>query len=198
MMVVSIVTVITGCGKAVNPLEAAMKEAGKDSTDITTPGSDAGTMKNYVEFAEAQQKIQEAYDENDPEAAAKMLELYSQFGAEMELKEFKNAEAVDAPSDFPSALIYEKGKITSASESGDESYINKSITIETTENFKTVRDFYKNLFSQATWKITSQSSDGSSASYVATDPAGIEASVDISATEYSKITTVSIYYSGSI
>ncbi len=204
MMVLSIMAVITGCGKAVNPLEAAMKEAEKESMKevtkdydgITTPGS--GNMESYSDLLEAQQKVQEAYDENAPEAGVKMLEIYAELGAKEELREFENAEAMDAPSGFPSELIYEKGKITSASESGDETYINKDITIQTTEDFKTVKDFYKNLFSQAGWKITAQSSSGSSASYEATDPSGMTATVDISVYDYSKITTVTIYYSGSI
>ncbi len=188
MMVVSIVAVITGCGKAVNPLEAAMKEA----------DSGAGDMESYADIVEAQQKVQEIYDENDPEAGVKMLEIYAELGAKEELREFENAEAIDAPSNFPSELIYKKGKITSASESGDETYINKDITIQTTEDFKTVKDFYKNLFSQAGWKITSQSSSGSSAYYETTDPSGMTATVDISIYDYSKITTITIYYSGSV
>jgi len=204
MMVLSIMAVITGCGKAVNPLEAAMKEAEKESMKevtkdydgITTPGS--GNMESYSDLLEAQQKVQEAYDENAPEAGVKMLEIYAELGAKEELREFENAEAIDAPSNFPSELIYKKGKITSASESGDETYINKDITIQTTEDFKTVKDFYKNLFSQAGWKITSQSSSGSSAYYETTDPSGMTATVDISIYDYSKITTITIYYSGSV
>jgi hypothetical protein len=105
---------------------------------------------------------------------------------------------VDAPSDFPMDLIYGKGKITSSSDSGDESYINKSIDIETTEDLKTVKDFYKNLFSQPTWKLTSQSNESDSASYYATDSAGIEANVYAYIDTYSKIVTISISYSGSI
>ena len=193
MMVVSITALLSGCGKAVNPLESAMKDA-DNSSDIPA----IGPMKDYAELAATQEKIQKSYDANDPEAAAKMMDAYAQFGAKMELQEFEKAEALDAPSDFPAGLIFEKGKITSASENGDESYINKSIVIETTESLKTVKDFYKNLFSQLTWKLTSQSSDGSGASYEATDSAGIGASVSINSPEYSKIVSISISYSGSI
>jgi len=200
-MVMAIVVLFVGCGKAESPLEAASKEAAKDlaatQPDISSTGS-TGEIKDLSDYMAAQQKIGEAYDENDPEAVAKMMEAYAELGAEMELREFEEVEAVDAPSDFPPSLIYGKGKITSSSDSGDESYINKSITIETTESLKTVKDFYKNLFSQPTWDLTSQSSESDGASYDATDSAGIEASVYIYADTYSKLVSIDISYSGYI
>ena len=162
-----------GCGTA-SPAETASKEAAKNLTDLV------------------------AIDPNDPAAAAKMMETYAKFGAQMELQEFEKAESVDAPSNFPSSLIYGKGKITESSDDGDESYINKSVTIKTTEDVKTVKDFYKNLFSQTPWKITSQSSESGGASYKAKDSANLEASVDISSDPYSKIVNVRIWYSGDI
>ncbi|MEK7172315.1 MAG: hypothetical protein AAB739_05415 [Patescibacteria group bacterium] len=175
------VTLFAGCGTE-NPAETASKEAVKNLTDLVA----------------TQQKLGETYDPNDPAAAAKVMETYAKFGAQMELQEFEKAEAVDAPSDFPSSLIYGKGKITESSDDGDESYINKSVTIKTTEDVKTVKEFYKNLFSQIPWKITSQSSESGGASYKAKDAANLEASVDISSDPYSKIINVRIWYSGDI
>lgn len=170
-----------GCGKE-SPAETANKEA----------------VKNLTDLVETQQQLGEDYNPNDPAALAKMMEGYAKLGAQVEVQEFEKAESVDAPSDFPSSLIYGKGKITNSSDDGNESYINKSITIKTTEDIKTVKEFYKNLFSQTPWKITSQSSQSDGASYKARDAADIEASVDISADPYSKIVNVSIWYSGDI
>lgn len=208
-MVMAIVAFFVGCGNAVNPLTTAIKEAEKDvatqpgvaSEEKTESSSDEveiGEIKDLSDLMTAQQKIGEAYDENDPEAAAKMMEAYAELEGQMALQEFEKTESVDAPSDFPTDLIYGKGKITSSSDSGDEGYINKSIDIETTEDLKTVKDFYKNLFSQPTWKLTSQSNEGDSASYYATDSAGIEANVYVYIDTYSKIVTISVSYSGSI
>ncbi|MFH1284518.1 MAG: hypothetical protein ABIH78_02930 [Candidatus Peregrinibacteria bacterium] len=177
-MVIAVVALFSGCGKTVTPQEAISQQA----SDLAT----------------AQQKIAETYDPNDPESTAEIMQSYAELGAQMELQDFENAEAVDPPSDFPSNLIYDKGKITSSSDNGDETYVNKSVTIQTTEDFKTVKDFYKNLFSQASWKITSQSSESGGASYGVTDSSGFEASVDISSDPYSKLVTIYVWYSGSV
>lgn len=181
IVVAVVVALFAGCGTE-NPAETANKEAVKNLTDLVA----------------TQQKLGETYDPNDPAAAAKVMETYAKFGAQMELQEFEKVEAVDAPSDFPSSLIYGKGKIIESSDDGDASYINKSITIKTTEEMKTVKEFYKNLFSQFPWKITSQSSESGGASYKAKDSADIEASVDISVDPYSKIVNVRIWYSGDV
>lgn len=208
-MVMAIVALFVGCGNAANPLTTAIKEAEKDvatqtgvaSEEKTESSSDTveiGEIKDLSDLMKAQQKIGEAYDENDPEAAAKMMEAYAELEGQMALQEFEKTEAMDAPSDFPTDLIYGEGKITSSSDSGDEGYINKSIDIETTEDLKTVKDFYKNLFSQSTWKLTSQSNESDGASYNATDTAGIEANIYIYTDTYSKIVTISVSYSGSV
>lgn len=180
MVVMVSAAFFVGCGKTASPSDTASKEEVEDLNDFMT----------------AQQKLAETYDPNDPANAAKMMESYVEFGAQMELQEFEKAEAVDAPIGFPSSLIYDKGKITGSSDDGDESYINKNITIKTTEDLKTVKEFYKNLFSQASWKITSQSSEGSGASYNAKDAANLEASVDISSDMYSKLVSIYVWYSG--
>lgn len=182
MVVMVATTLFAGCGKTESPEETASKEA----------------VKNLTDLAVAQQKLGETYDPNDPAAAMKMMETYAEFGAQMELQELEKAEAVDAPSDFPSSLIYGEGKITYSSDDGDAEYINKGITIKTTEDIKTVKEFYKNLFSQTPWKIISQSSESDGASYKAKDAANLEASVDISSDPYSKIVDVDIWYSGYI
>jgi len=197
-IVMAIVAVFAGCGNTANPLTTAIKEAEKDQPGTASDTVDIGEVKDLSDYMAVQQKIGEAYDENDPEAAAKMMEAYAELEGQMALQEFEKVESMDAPSDFPMDLIYSKGKITSSSDSGDESYINKSIDIETTESLKTVKDFYKNLFSQPTWKLTSQSNESDSASYYATDSAGIEANVYIYTDTYSKIVTISVSYSGSI
>lgn len=171
-----------GCGKKESPAEIANKEAVKTLTD----------------FAVAQQKIGQNIDPNDPASVAKVMENYAELGAKMELQDLEKSEAVDAPSGFPSSLLYSKGKITWASDSSDESYLNKSITIKITDDLKTVKDFYKNLFSKAPWKITSQSSESDGASYTVKDASGFEASLYISSNAYSKIVEVQITYSGSV
>ncbi|MFA6521325.1 MAG: hypothetical protein WCT53_03000 [Candidatus Gracilibacteria bacterium] len=180
MVVALAATLFAGCGKE-TPAETASKDAVKALTDLTV----------------AQQKLGNL-DPNDPASAAKVMETYANLGAQMELQEFEKAEAVDPPSNFPSALIYSKGKITESSDDGDESYINKEITIKTTEDIKTVKEFYKTLFAQPTWKLTSQSSESGGASYKAKDSANIEASVDISVDAYSKLVNVRIWYNGDI
>lgn len=185
MTAMVIIALFAGCGKAT------------DSTDTSTDTSKEAA-KDMADFAEAQQKLAETYDPNDPAAAAKMMETYAEFGAQMELKEFKKAEAVDAPNGFPLSLIYDEGKITESSDDGDATYINKSITIKTTKDLKTVKEFYKNLLSQTPWRITSQSSVSDGASYNAKDAADIEASVDISSDPYSKLVDIRIWYSGDI
>lgn len=183
LIVVAVVAALfAGCGATESPAETASKEA----------------VKNLSDLVAAQQKLGENYDPNDPAAVAKVMEGYAKFGAQMELQELDKAESVDAPSDFPSSLIYSKGKITESSDDGDASYINKSITIKTTEDLKTVKEFYKNLFSQAPWKITSQSSESGGASYKAKDALNREASVDISSDPYSKIINVRVWYSGDV
>lgn len=182
MVAMIAVTFLAGCSKAESPAETASKEA----------------VKNLTDLAAVQQKLGENYNPNDPADVAKATEAYGKFGAQMELQEFEKAEAVDAPSGFPPSLIFGKGKITQSSDSSDEGYINKDITIKTTEDMKTVKEFYKNLFSQTPWKITSQSSEGGGFSYKVKDAANIEASVNMSSDPYSKIVSITIWYSGSI
>lgn len=181
MVVLASAALFAGCGKE-SPAETANKEA----------------VKNLADLVETQQQLGENYNPNDPAAVAKMMEGYAKLGAQVEVQEFEKAEAVDPPSNFPSALIYSKGKITESSDDGDESYINKEITIKTTEDIKTVKEFYKTLFAQPTWKLTSQSSESGGASYKAKDSANIEASVDISVDAYSKLVNVRIWYNGDI
>lgn len=181
-VVLMVAALFVGCGKKESPAEIANKEAVKTLTD----------------FAVAQQKIGQNIDPNDPAAIAKTMENYAEFGAKLELQDFEKAEAVDAPAGFPSSLLYNKGKITSASDSSDESYLNKSITIKTTDDLKTAKDFYKNLFSKAPWKIASQSSESDGAFYTVKDSSGFEASLYISSNTYSKILEIQITYSGSV
>lgn len=181
-VVLVVAALFVGCGKKESPAEIANKEAVKTLTD----------------FAVAQQKIGQDIDPNDPAAIAKVMENYAELGAKMELQDLEKSEAVDAPSDFPSSLVYGKGKVTSSSDSSNESYLNKSITIKTTDDLKTVKDFYKNLFSKAPWKIVSQSSEADGASYTANDSANFEASIYISSNAYSKIVEVQVTYSGSV
>ncbi|MBU1151531.1 hypothetical protein KJ632_01735 [Patescibacteria group bacterium] len=209
VVLIGVVVFLVGCGKT----DKLSDEGGKDLAKNSESGSSAiqsgaedtgyfggagGEFSEFADFAEAQQEIMENYDENDPEAMAKMMEVYADYGAKMELKEFEDTEAVDAPSDFPSDLIYSGGKITQASDSSDEEYISKDITIETTDDFKSVKDFYKNLFSQSMWQITSQSSESGGASYEVTNSADLDASVYIESDPYSKIVAISISYSGYI
>lgn len=191
-MVIAIVAFFGGCGKADKPSE--------NSSEKLSEKSSYTIVQQETDLIAAQQQIAETYDPNDPEAVAKMMESYAELGAQVELQDFEKAEAVDAPSGFPSSLIYDKGKITSSSDNGDETYVNQDITIQTTEDFKTVKEFYKNLFSQASWKITSQSSEGGGASYgvTDTDSNGFEASVDISSDPYSKLINIYVWYSGSV
>lgn len=172
--VLIVAALLAGCGKTTSPSDTASREAMKNLTDLA------------------------ANNPNDPATAAKVMENYAQFGAQMELQEYEKAEAVDAPSGFPSSLIYGRGKVTESSDDSSDSYLNKSITIKTTEDIKTVKDFYKNLFSQTPWRITSQSSASDGASYDAKDAANIEASVDISSNPYSKILNIYVSYSGDI
>lgn len=201
-MVVAIAVFFVGCGKEVIPSDTSDEESSSDTDtsdeESSSDTTSVGEVKDLADLVEAQQKIAENYDENDPEAIAKMMESYAELEGQMALQEFEKTEAVDAPSDFPSSLIFDKGKITSSSDNSDESYISKDIDIETTEDLKTVKDYYKNLFSELTWDLTSQSSGSDEASYYATDSANIEAGVYIYADTYSKIVTISISYSGSI
>jgi hypothetical protein len=205
-MAIAMGVLFAGCGKTDNSADTANKETGGNAEESTVAQKDEeskddidiGEIKDLGDYFAAQQKIGEAYDENDPEAAAKMMESYVQLEGQMALDEFEKLESLDAPSDFPSGLIYNKGKITSSSDDSYEGYINKNITIETTDSLKTVKDFYKNLFSQSTWTITSQSSESDGASFEATDAAAIDASVSINADSYSKIASISILYSGDI
>lgn len=181
MMLAIVATFFAGCSKE----EKLEQEAIKDLNDLTT----------------AQQKLvegTETLDPNDPAYTAKMMENYAQYGAQIDLQEFEKAESVDAPSDFPSELIYKSGKITESSENSSDSYIDKNITIRTTDGVKAVKDFYKNLFTQPGWQITSQSSASDGASYSATDSAAIGVSVDITYSPYSKIVDVYVRYSGEI
>lgn len=181
-VVLVVAALFVGCGKKESPAEIANKEAVKTLTD----------------FAVAQQKIGQNIDPNDPAAVAKTMENYAELGAKLDLQDFENAEAVDAPAGFPSSLFYSKGKITSSSDSSDESYLNKSITIKTTDDFNTVKDFYKNLFSKAPWKITYQSTVGIAASYTAKNASGFEVVLDMSLNTYSKVLEIQITYSGSV
>jgi hypothetical protein len=192
-VMMAVIALSSGCGKTENSSDTDQSSTTQSNTTSTEVADES--LKDLMA---AQEEISKNYDENDPEAATKMMEAYAEYGAQVELDEFEKTEAIDAPSYFPTALIYSKGKITESSDSGDESYINKSITIETTENLKTVKEFYKNLFSQLTWKLTSQSSESDSASFDATDSAAIDANVYIYASPYSKIVSISITYSGTI
>ncbi|MFA4814824.1 MAG: hypothetical protein WC924_02340 [Candidatus Gracilibacteria bacterium] len=184
-MVLAIVALFVGCGRAGNPSDATGSDTADEEADVS-------------DLLEAQQEIAENYDPNDPESVADAMEAYAEYAAQIELEEFEEMEAVDAPEYFPEALIYNKGKITESSDYGDEGYIDKSITIETTEDLKTVKEFYKDLFSQMTWDLTSQSSESDSASFDATDSAAIDAYIYIYADPYSKLVRISVSYSGYI
>ncbi len=182
VLVVAVMAFFVGCGTK------STEEAAKEEV-----------IKNLTDLAEVQQDIGANYDPNDPEATAKIMQDYAELGAQMELDEFEKIESLDLPSGFPSSLVYGKGKVTSVSDDGDETYVNQSITIQTTEDVKTVKDFYKNLLSQSAWKITSQSSESGGASYSVTETAtNLEAGIDITSDAYSKLVSVYIWYSGSV
>ncbi|MFA5792282.1 MAG: hypothetical protein WC897_00230 [Candidatus Gracilibacteria bacterium] len=190
-MAMSIVVFSAGC-----KIQSPFVTDAPGGVDADAGEEDVEVGGDLSDLMEAQQKITETYDENDPEAVAKMMEAYAEYGAQVELDEFKNTEAVDAPIGFPPSLIYDNGKVTSASDSTEENYIYESITIETTDDLKTVKAFYKNLFSESYWRLTSQSSESDSASYDATDSANIDTYVYIYADPYSKLVSIDITYSG--
>ncbi|MFA5843167.1 MAG: hypothetical protein WC882_05900 [Candidatus Gracilibacteria bacterium] len=113
-----------------------------------------------------------------------------------ELDEFEQTDAIDPPAGFPLGFLYANGKVVGMSNDGDEYYINKSVTIKTTDDSKTVKAFYKNIL-VAPWEITSQSSDGSNTYYYAThSETGMEIDVSIYADSYSKLVEIDVYYSG--
>lgn len=180
-MIITFAILVSGCAKE-TPAETAGKEVAKSLSDM----------------AAVQQKLGESYNPNDPAAIAKVMDTYGKYGAQVELQELEKAEAVDAPVGFPTSLVYSKGKMTESSDEGDEGYVNKSITIKTTEDMKIVKEFYKNLLSQAPWKITSQSSESTSAAYKAKNNAGYEVNVDMSSDPYSKIINIRIWYTGNV
>lgn len=180
-MIITFAILVSGCAKE-TPAETAGKEV----------------VKSLSDMAAVQQKLGESYNPNDPAAIAKVMDTYGKYGAQVELQELEKAEAVDAPVGFPTSLVYSKGKMTESSDEGDEGYVNKSITIKTTEDMKIVKEFYKNLLSQAPWKITSQSSESTSAAYKAKNNAGYEVNVDMSSDPYSKIINIRIWYTGNV
>jgi len=116
---------------------------------------------------------------------------------QQELNEFNQTEAIDPPAGFPLGFLYSNGKVVGMSNDGDEFYINKSVTIKTTDAAADVKAFYKNIL-VAPWEITSQSSDGGSTYYYATDSqTGMTIDVSIYADElYSKLLEIDVYYSG--
>jgi len=209
IVTVTVAMLFVGCGSTANPLGAMNNGTVSDSTGITAatqpgipsgvvPGATSTEMQDYADYIATQQKIAQSYDPNDPEATAKMMESYAELGSKMELREFENAESLDAPDNFPLGLIYSKGKITEASDSGDDSYINQNITIKTTDSLKDVKAFYKGALSETPWDITSQSSESDGASFDATGTAGINVNVYISSDPYSKIVSITVSYTGEI
>ncbi|MBU1992634.1 MAG: hypothetical protein ABH856_01545 [Patescibacteria group bacterium] len=166
-------------------------------------------MQALEELAQTGEKLQEVYETGsqeeiakaEAEAAGDYMDVYMEGlmekGAQYELKEYEQTEGIDAPEGFPGELIYKNGKITEASDSSDAYYINKSITIKTTDELKTVKDHYKNLLSGSLWTIDSQSTEAYGASYSAVNQnTGLEVDVDIYSDMYSKLVSVSVYCMG--
>lgn len=156
------------------------------------------TAQNVADLARIGEKASEAANTNSPEAIAEAIGQYADFASKIELQQFEKVQPVDAPEGFPKDLIYANGKLTESSDDSSESYLNKDISIKTTESLTTVRDFYKNLLGKDPWKITSQSNDADSSSIYAKNKDGMEVSVRVSGSQYSKLVEVSIDYSGDV
>ncbi|MFA5076594.1 MAG: hypothetical protein WC480_04220 [Patescibacteria group bacterium] len=180
-LMVALALVLVGCGK-----------------QQTQEAKILDTAQNIQDLAKVADQAQKAGETGSPEDLAKMIQNYAEVAANMELQEFERTEAVDAPSSFPKELIYSNGKIVAASDNSDESYIDQDITLKTTDDAQKVKTYYKDLFSQPSWKITSQSTEGDSANFKAQKVGtNLTADVDISFNQVgSKLVEVVVYYSG--
>lgn len=156
------------------------------------------TAQNVADLAKIGEKASEAANTNSPEAMAEAIGQYADFASKIELQQFEKIQSVDAPEGFPKDLIYASGKIVESSDDSSESYLDKSLTVKTTEDLAKVRDAYKALLSKDPWKITSQSNDADSSSFYAKNSDGTTVSVRVSGSQYSKLVEVSVDYTGEI
>ncbi|MBI5412134.1 hypothetical protein HZA43_03070 [Candidatus Peregrinibacteria bacterium] len=167
-----------------------------DLGKLAVPGNATQALTDVAKNIEEAQKNGDL--QKQTEAVQKVADSYAKLGAQFELNDYDKLESVDLPDGFPSELVYKEAKATQSSDSSNESYIDKSLTLKTKASFKDVKDFYKTLFSAAPWKITSQSSESGQASYEAQQSNGISVGVRISSDAYSSLTEISLQYSGSI
>ena len=179
-LVLILTLVLSACGKKTQDNELGVLDIAKNVNDYAKLGHD----------------LQKAQESGDISGA---MEKVAKFQADFAKQEYEKAQAIDAPAGFPKDLIYNEGKILEVEDSSDETYIDQSVSIKSQAEGLVVKDFYKNLLSSGTWKITSQSAASDSASFSAKDSnSGLSVSVDIyfGNTMNYPLTEISIDYSG--
>ncbi len=175
--------VLSSCGK-------------KESTTISADTAEAIQVANELGKAVADIKPIDA--NSKPEDVVQSVEKLAEIGAAFEVKEYEKTSPVDAPSNFPTELIYSKWKIINSSDnSSDEKNINQDIEIKTLDTLNDVKTFYKTALSASGWKIKNQSNSSNGWSYSASKEDGSYVDVDISGNEYSKIAEIQVNYSKS-
>ncbi|MDD5043194.1 MAG: hypothetical protein PHD51_00800 [Patescibacteria group bacterium] len=139
-----------------------------------------------------------ALGEGDTEDAGKALENLAKVSQKYELLEFEKAESLDLPAKFPKELAYTSdSKVTGVSDNSSDYELSFDVTVKTTDEFAKAKSFYQKLFADG-WKITSQSSEGSSYSVDAEkDGASVSVSVDTEEM-FSSLTQININYSKSL
>ena len=166
-------------GLLVVVMSLALVGCGKKDNEPTAFDS----LKNLKDLSEAVQSGDDAATTN----------AITQMVADAELKEYSDTKPVDAPENFPENLIYNDGKIISASDNSSGSDFDLSIDIKTTDDLDKVKEFYKKVLEEDSWKITNQTNRSDGADYSATKNEGNQSlSLYISRYQMSKITEISL------
>jgi outer membrane murein-binding lipoprotein Lpp len=180
------IILISGCGKT----EQKNEEANMSVKDL---------INNVDQFKEIGEQMKKVKESGNPEDMATAMDQIMQMGAEMETRQFEKMESVDLPANFPKELVYNSGKIIEASDSSDETFIDYEIKIKTIDGAKDVVNLYKDLLSKAPWKITQQTAQSAGGSFTAKNTdSNMSTNIDIETPPYSKITEISVRYSGNI
>lgn len=179
ILVLLVTLTLGGCGKKTN--EPTVLE----------------TAKDYKQAMDVGQQLQQAQESGDQDDMAEAMQGLMDFGSDIEIREFEKIDSLGLPQGFPANLNYSNGKVVGATNNSDETYIDQSIEIKTTDEFKNVKDHYRDVLSKEPWQIKSESVQSNSASYSANQGSDdFEVEVYIQDNQYSKIVEIDVDYFG--
>src|SRR3989339_1155909 len=190
MLLLLTTALFIGCGKNKDASsDNKEKESVSENKENTNDVSVLDQMKGYKEMSDLGKAMSSG---NEKDAAIAMQNL-AEIQKKYDLKTFEEAESLEIPTNFPSNLIYKNSKATSVSDNSIEPNIDLSVTLETTDAFNDIKNFYKEEIKKD-WKITSQNSESDSYSVNGEKEGGYSISVSINADDFSALRSIYISY----